>query len=221
LNDEPVELINHLQDAIERERVALARLLHDELGGLLVSAVMDLGWVAHHLDAVDDIRQRLNRVRDMLAAAIAMKRNMIEELRPSLLDNLGLFAACQWHLKQSCKVAGILCTDEYPAEELKLKPEACTGLFRIMQETLAMVFKEHAVRTVDVRIAIEAAELHLKIAHGHETAETTDVFEHLPMDMAAITHRVAALGGRLTVQRRALDTVMTNSFPLDRTLAVV
>src|ERR1700730_11303739 len=91
-------LIEHIQGVMEHQKAVLARDLHDELGGLLVGAVMDLAWVEQHMSAPPaELKQTLVRARQTLAAAIDMKRKLIEELRPTLLDNVGVFAALRWH----------------------------------------------------------------------------------------------------------------------------
>ena len=87
-------LVTHLQAAAERDKASTARALHDDLGCLMVAAVMDLAWVEKNLDGhEDEVRRRLARVRQTLGVAIDAKRKIIEELRPSLLDDIGLFAA--------------------------------------------------------------------------------------------------------------------------------
>src|SRR6202012_694027 len=107
---ELVELSTHLQNVAEREKASLARELHDELGGLLVGARMDISWAEQHLTAgVVDMKQRLNRVQQNLSGGIDLKRRIIEELRPTLLDNVGFIAALRWQLKESCARAGFKC----------------------------------------------------------------------------------------------------------------
>ena len=100
---ELVELSTHLQSVAEREKASLARELHDELGGLLVGARMDISWAEQHLAPPSvDIKQRLNRVQQNLSAGIDLKRRIIEELRPTLLDNVGFIAALRWQMKETC-----------------------------------------------------------------------------------------------------------------------
>jgi len=116
----------------EREKAVLARELHDELGGLLVGARMDLSWAEQHLARDDpDMKQRLHRRAASLSAGVDLKRRIIEELRPTLLDNVGLFAALRWQLKETCGSAGLRCTEVYPDEEPKFtprQPSLCSAL---------------------------------------------------------------------------------------------
>ena len=211
-------VISHLQSSWESERVKLSRSLHDDLGGLLVSAVMDLGWLEQH-HAATELGERLGRVRGALAAAIDLKRTMIEALRPSLLDNFGLFAAYRWHVKHSCLQANVACTEHYPEDELDLQPEALAALFRTMQETLAVIFQEAAVVHIDVFVEVEDDVLVLQTGHTHETRETTDVFARLPGPMGAITRRIDSFGGQFSLTRCSTGTTFVVRFPMDRIVA--
>ena len=106
--------IQDLSSALQQSQVdaenghyALARTLHDDLGGLLVGAIMDVGWIANQPALPENCREKLSRAQGLLKAAIDLKRELIENLRPTLLDNVGLFSTLQWHLKDRCKSAAI------------------------------------------------------------------------------------------------------------------
>ncbi len=87
-------LSTHLQGVSEQEKSALSRELHDELGSLLVAARMDLSWLQQRLPTADpSIETRFKRIHESLSAGVDLKRRVVEELRPTLLDNMGLFAA--------------------------------------------------------------------------------------------------------------------------------
>jgi signal transduction histidine kinase len=76
------------QSDIEREKAALVRMLHDDLGGLLVGAIMDIGWIFLQAGHSEPVREKLARATGLLRAAIDLKRELIESLRPTLLDNV-------------------------------------------------------------------------------------------------------------------------------------
>jgi signal transduction histidine kinase len=195
---ELVELSTHLQNVAEREKAGLARELHDELGGLLVGARMDISWAEQHLAHNDpDIKQRLHRVQQNLAAGVDLKRRIIEELRPTLLDNVGLFAALRWQLKETCGNAGLKCIESYPDEEPRFKSEAAIALFRIAQEAFANILKHSAAKTVDISLDMDAETLLMRIGDdgtGIPQGRLTAVASH---GLASMRHRVRALGGRL------------------------
>ena len=141
---------------MEHQRALLARELHDELGGLLVGAVMDVAWAEQHLSAPPaELRQKLTRARQTLAAAIDLKRKLIEELRPTLLDNVGLFAALRWHVQSACNSAGLVVNIRVPEQERRFLPNISIALFRIVQEALAVIMARKPVAPVNFKATLD------------------------------------------------------------------
>jgi signal transduction histidine kinase len=206
---ELVELSTHLQNVAEREKASLARELHDELGGLLVGARMEISWVEQHFDNNDpDLRNRLARVQKNLAAGVDLKRRIIEELRPTLLDNVGLFAALRWLLKETCTSAGMSCVESYPDEEPRFKSEASIALFRIAQEAFSNILKHSKARSVDISLDMDDETLLMRIADdgiGIPADRFNAIGSH---GLASMRHRVRALGGRLDVRGPASGGTM-------------
>ena len=164
-NRELVELSTHLQSVAERERASIARELHDELGGLLVGARMDISWAEQHLAGDnEDLKQRLRRVQQSLSAGVDLKRRIIEELRPTLLDDVGLFAALRWQLKVTCGAAGLECIQSYPDEEPAFNSEAAIALFRIAQEAFTNILKHSDATTVDIALHIGVDTIAMQIS---------------------------------------------------------
>jgi signal transduction histidine kinase len=202
-NRELIELSTHLQSVSEHEKASLARALHDELGGLLVGARMDLSWVEQRLANQPDLKQRLQRVQQSLSAGVDLKRRIIEELRPTLLDNVGLFAALRWQLKETCGSAGLKCIESYPEEEPTFNSEASIALFRIAQEAFANILKHSAAKTVDLTLDMDGDAVVLRISDdggGIPPGRLTAVVSH---GLASMRHRVRALGGRLDIRSPA------------------
>ena len=218
---ETADLVGHLQSIRETERVSLARRLHDDLGALLVAAVMDIGWVEQHLESSGQVRDVLRRARASLAAAIDLKRNLIEDLRPSLLDNFGLFAAFRWHVKHVSGHAGLVCTEHYPTDELKLRPEALSALFRIVQDLLRVILSEADLKSLDVNVSTAQDRLAIQISHEHAVRETIDLAERSGSDINVIAHRVDALGGKLSTERWQTGTACRVEFSLSNLLRSV
>ena len=215
-------LIEHIQGVMEHQKAVLARDLHDELGGLLVGAVMDLAWAEQHLSAPPaELKQKLVRARQTLAAAIDMKRKLIEELRPTLLDNVGLFAALRWHVQAACKRAGTTCIIDVPEDERRFLPNVPIALFRIVQEALAVIVARKPVASTEFNVTVDRRALAILIrgdAAGvpseEEPAINTDVHY-----LAAIQQRVASLKGEFHHDYiPAVGTRITVRFPLEHTL---
>ena len=214
---EAESLITHLQSATEVDKAALARELHDELGGLMVSAMMDLGSVQLlQPDICDLARERLQRVKTTLEAAIDVKRRVIEELRPSILDYFGLFAALRWRLKRLCQNSKIDCAEHYPDIEPDLEPDESIALFRIAEEALAMTLKRGAVTSTALHIEVVGGMLSMSVsddgtpvtaASGDEVGASTS--------LASMRHRIRVLGGKVDIRRTDVGgTMLTASMPL-------
>jgi signal transduction histidine kinase len=220
---ELVELSTHLQSVAEREKASLARELHDELGGLLVGARMDISWAEQHLAKNDpDMKLRLQRVQQNLSAGVDLKRRIIEELRPTLLDNVGLFAAIRWQLKETCAVAGLKCTQSYPDIEPRFTSEASIALFRIAQEAFTNILKHSGAKSMDITLEMDDDSIVMQISDdgkGIPASQLTAIGSH---GLASMRHRVRALGGQLDIRSPAAGgTTLLVRIPADRALLAV
>ena len=213
-------LIAHIQSATELQKALLARELHDELGGLLVGAVMDLAWAEQHLSAPPaELKQKLVRARQTLATAIDLKRRLIEELRPTLLDNVGLFAALRWHVQAICARGGLECTIHMPEEEQRFLPNIPIALFRIVQEAFALIAAYRPSAAADFSVTVDSSGLVIHIA-THPAAQAPGAASGEEVHaLAAIEHRTVTLGGEF--KYAALPggaTSITAQFPLTSTI---
>src|ERR1700733_12898354 len=128
------ELAANLQTIAESEKILLARQLHDELGGALVGAKMDLSWLRRRIGSTDpEVVARWDRLERALETGIAFKRRMVEQLRPTLLDNLGFYAAARWLVEETCAEAGLKCELDLPLPEPLLTKGEGIALFRVPQ----------------------------------------------------------------------------------------
>jgi signal transduction histidine kinase len=209
-------LSTHLQDVSELEKSALSRELHDELGGLLVAARMDLSWLQHRLPTSDPaIEQRFKRIHECLSAGVDLKRRVVEELRPTLLDNMGLFAALRWQFKESCRRTGLRCTESIPEAELRFTADAAIGVFRVAQEALTNILKHAEAKSADMAIEIQRDIFVMRISDdgkGMFPARRPTFPSH---GLASMRHRIAALGGSWEVSAPPTGgTTVTARIPL-------
>lgn len=213
-------LSTHLQGVSEQEKSALSRELHDELGGLLVAARMDLSWLQQRLPTTDpSIEQRFKRIHDSLSAGVDLKRRVVEELRPTLLDNMGLFTALRWQFKESCRRTGLRCTENIPESELKFNPDAAIGVFRIAQEALTNILKHAEAKSADLSISIADDTLMLRISDDGKGIPSGRLATSTSHGLASMRHRVAGLGGVWDVRSPASGgTVISARIPLSRML---
>jgi signal transduction histidine kinase len=217
------DVIDHIQDATEHQKALLARELHDELGGLLVGAVMDVAWAEQHVSAPPaELKQKLLRARQTLSAAIDLKRRLIEELRPTLLDNVGLFAALRWHVQATCKRAEIDCAITLPEEERRFRPNIPITLFRIVQEALAVMSTAAPAASAEFTLTVSPPTLTILITRDRAASDlnapASTAESH---SLAAIEYRTSALNGQFsyTEHEGTGSAQMQATFPLDALLA--
>jgi signal transduction histidine kinase len=218
--EELSELSTHLQTVAEQEKAGLSRELHDELGGLLVAARMDLSWLEERLGSGDpEVRAYFRRVQDALQSGVDIKRRVIESLRPTLLDNLGLVPALNWQVSESCERAGLRHIERYPQQELRLTSQASIAVFRIVQEALANVLKHARATTVEISIEIAPPWLLVRVQDDGAGIPLERLRALRAHGLAAMRHRARGLGGQWEVQRPpAGGTRIEVRLPLERVL---
>ncbi len=213
-------LSTHLQGVSEQEKSALSRELHDELGGLLVAARMDLSWLQQRLSASDAaIEQRFRRIHESLSAGVDLKRRVVEELRPTLLDNMGLFSALRWQFKETCRRAGLRCSETIPEVELQVNPDAAIGVFRVAQEALTNVLKHAEAKSADLTVQVEDEMFILRVTDDGKGIPLGRLKTTTSHGLAAMRHRIAALDGTWEIDRGASGgTCISASIPMRRML---
>ena len=195
------ELASHLQQVREDERGYLARELHDELGALLTSAKLDVARLKSKIDhQAPDIAERLKHLNETLNSGIALKRRIIEDLRPSSLSNLGLTAALEILTREHAEGTGI--EVETNLEAVELTEATQLTVYRLVQEALTNISKYAKAKKVLVTV------------HGYPTHVAVQVRDDgagfdpagvgpTSHGLAGMRHRVEAAGGRLTITSSA------------------
>ena len=219
--EELSDLSTHLQSLAEKEKSALSRELHDELGGLLVVARMDVSWLEDRVGTTDpDTKSHFKRVHEALQAGVDVKRRVVESLRPTLLDNLGLLPALRWQVADTCGRAGLRFIERYPPTELQLTPEASIAIFRIVQEALTNILKHARAQTVEIAIEQHAAWLILSVRDDGVGLPPERLRTPRSHGLAAMRHRASGLGGRWQATRPGgRGTEIEVRLPLERVLA--
>ena len=206
-------LASHLQASIEVERSQLTRELHDDLGGLLVGALMDLAWVETRLES-PELQAKLRRAHDSLRAAVDLKRTLIEEMRPTLLENVGLFAAMRWHLGKFCEVSSLQCTAEFAGSEPVLNPHVAIAIYRIAEEALRLISTSLQARSITLGAAVSDSTLLVRISHSGG-AMSHAALSNLP-EFASMSHRIVRLNGQLMITPTAEGATQWNiAVPID------
>jgi signal transduction histidine kinase len=194
------ELSSHLQQITEAEKGALARELHDELGAVLVAVKMDLSQLRLHLPKDNpEIEKRWERIQSSLSEGIDLKRRVVEQLRPTLLDNMGLAAALKWQLQEACGRAGLACREHFTETEPPLRGDASIAIFRVVQESLTNILKHAHAQSVDLSLAFDEERLIVTVEDdgiGIPPARQNPAGLH---GLKSMRHRVRSLGGQLVI----------------------
>jgi signal transduction histidine kinase len=197
------ELSNHLQVVREDERSKLARDIHDELGGILVGAKMDIAWVEERLKKRDpESSAKLERALQALDDGVQIKRRIVEELRPTLLDNLGLSAAVDWQVHEICDRAGLECAIATPTDDSDIAPQTSIALYRILQEALTNIVKYAHAKHVSVDLGVGGDTITLLIEDDGVGIADDAQNNLLSHGIAGMRQRVRALHGEFAISRR-------------------
>jgi PAS domain S-box-containing protein len=157
------DLASNLQNIREEERAAIAREIHDELGQQLTAIKLDVSWLDRKIAVDVIIKERIAGVLAMLTEMIHSIRRISTQLRPSILDDLGLIEALKWQVRDFQRRTGVGMAFESPEEPLKLDPAVTTGLFRIFQETLTNITRHAEATYVSASLGVDEDRLILTI----------------------------------------------------------
>jgi signal transduction histidine kinase len=209
------------QSTVERDKEMLARSLHDNTGGLLVAAVMDITWAESHLPpGTTGIQDRLRRARAALGAAIDLNRRMIEDLRPTLLENFGLIAALKWHFAEACKSSNIECEQHLPDPGPEFSAAAAIAIYRIAQ-TLFALMVSHQARAVTMGLIVGGECVTFNMSCTGMPATFTREDDATTDALASVTGRVKALGGDMQFDSPRGAVAIRCRLPADKALASV
>ncbi len=192
-------LSSHLQSLAEKEKSELARTLHDELGGLLTAAKMDLSWLQSRVEKPEH-QERLAQLGSVLDEAMSLKRRVVEELRPSLLDHFGLPTALRTYVDATCSKAQIQADIHLPDDGAAIPKEIAIALFRIVQEGLNNIIRHAGARRVVLDLAVDD-EAYAFTLHDDGCGFNPKMSrESWPHGIMGMQHRVRALGGRFSLE---------------------
>ncbi|HJV28604.1 MAG TPA: CHASE3 domain-containing protein [Aromatoleum sp.] len=194
------DLASYLTNAREAEQARLARELHDELGALLTAARMDIAWIMRKIDpaALLPHRERFDRLISTVDSGIALKRRITDDLRPPLLQELGLVAALRTLGEEFAQSAGVKVTLDLPDADLELPPDSALALFRIAQEALTNIRRHAAAR--HVKLALQPLHDSLRLIIQDDGTGFDPATAHKGHHgMAGMRHRMQMLSGDLHV----------------------
>lgn len=183
----------------EQEKLRVARELHDELAQSLTALKMDTVWLRKNLEADPAAAtDRLARMLELLDAAVASTRRIATDLRPLVLDDLGLLAAIEWLVQNFVERTGAECELDAP-QDLDLEEPYATGVFRMIQESLANVGKHAGARHVRVRVALEDGALRLAVEDDGAGFRVDDPRKPQSLGLVGLRERAHLLRGEVRI----------------------
>lgn len=191
------ELANHLQQVREDERGHLARELHDELGALLTAAKLDVARLKSKIEMSNpEVADRVKHLTETLNSGIALKRRIVEDLRPSSLANLGLSTSLEILTNEFSQRIGVEVEANLEAVEL---PDATElTIYRLVQESLTNIGKYAKASKIAVSVHNYPTYVAVQIQDNGEGFDLASIRPN-SHGLAGMRHRVEATGGRLTI----------------------
>ncbi len=207
----------HLQSAREEERKRIAREVHDELGQVLTGLKMDLSWLGKRL--LKDQTLLLEKTKAMSGLVdntMETVRRISTELRPGLLDDLGLIAAVEWHAEEFKRLTGIRCRITSNCDGAILDQDLSTAVFRIFQETLLNVARHTRATRVKASLMKENGSLVMEISDNGKGITREDISNPKSLGLVGMRERALLWGGEVDISGvQGKGTTVTVHIPLN------
>ena len=210
-------LTTYLQYVREEERTRIAREVHDELGQALTGLKLDMSWLATKVArSAPPVQDKVKTMVGHIDETIQTVRRIATELRPGILDSLGLVAALEWQANEFTSRSGIQCQVTSTVDDSQLSQQIATVFFRIYQEALTNIIRHAAATEVDVRLAAdEAGGLVLTVKDNGRGISEEEIANTRSIGLVGMRERAMLIGGEITLQGApGKGTTMTLRVPL-------
>jgi PAS domain S-box-containing protein len=189
----------HLQSITEEERTRIAREVHDELGQVLTALNMDMVWLATRIPSEEKLlADKTSSMLKLIDSAIQSVKRICTELRPTLLDHLGISAAIEWQAEEFRKRSGIECDLHLYAKSVDRN--IGTVLFRVLQEALTNIARHSKATRVRVMLTKERDAVIMKITDNGIGINKEQIYKSRSFGLLGMRERAHGLGGRLTIR---------------------
>jgi signal transduction histidine kinase len=194
------ELTARLQLIREEERTRISREIHDELGQMLTCLKIDATLVNKKLnDDQEELKEKVISVINLIDLTIACVRRISSELRPGILDDLGLIPAIEWQTSEFEKRTGVKCELEFSLDQIPIEPEKSTEIFRIFQETLTNIARHANASNVTICLICHDNMLKLDIADNGKGFSSNGKEEKKSLGILGMKERALLIGGTVTI----------------------
>ncbi|MBI5041307.1 MAG: PAS domain S-box protein [Gammaproteobacteria bacterium] len=191
-------LSTHLQKVREEEKAHLARELHDELGGTLLALKIDTAWIKRHLpEQHTDLADKAGSMLALLDSAVTTTRRISSDLRPPMLDDLGLIATIEWQTHEFESRMGIGCELDLDGDSCLLTNNQSTALFRIFQEALTNIARHAHATHASIKVHITTHQAIMVIEDNGRGIDRAHARRPDAHGLLGMTERVHSLGGEI------------------------
>jgi signal transduction histidine kinase len=213
------QLSVYLQTVREEERTRIAREVHDELGQALTGCKLDLSWIGSKLAKEKDLKPLLEKTRALetyIDSTIKMVKRIAAELRPGILDHLGLADALEWQANEFQTRTGIRCDVHATLRDTSLHPDLNTAFFRIFQETLTNIIRHAGATQVTVHLKQRDERIILEVKDNGRGISQDEIYNSRSMGLLNMRERAGLLGGDFKISAGAggKGTRVTVSIPI-------
>jgi signal transduction histidine kinase len=208
----------YLQHVREEERTRIAREVHDELGQALTGLKMDLSWVGGRLPReLKVLHEKMRVMIGHIDQTIQTVRRISTELRPGILDDLGLIAAIEWQAHEFQTRTGIQCAVTALINETPKDQELDTAFFRIFQETLTNIIRHAGASRVEVRLEAENGSIVLQVHDNGRGISDAELADTKSIGLLGMRERAGLLGGEVVITGGSgQGTTVTTRIPVRR-----
>ncbi|MFQ5962032.1 MAG: PAS domain S-box protein [Candidatus Methylomirabilales bacterium] len=208
-------LSGHLRAAQEEERARIAREVHDELGQALTALKIDLAWVGQRLaDEQKELQTKVQLMTHLIDETVQAVRRIATELRPGVLDHLGLVPALEWQVREFQERTGLACVFKKSPTNLVVDAARATTVFRICQEALTNVARHAHATSVDINLRMAGRKLVLKVRDNGRGISADAVADPQSVGLMGMRERVLPWGGDVWIHgTEGKGTVVTVHLP--------
>jgi two-component system, NarL family, sensor histidine kinase UhpB len=209
-----------LQSIREEERTRIAREIHDELGQTLTGLRLDIAYLEGKLKLYGEIDKKVleSQFQSMISlvdASIQNVQKIATELRPQVLDDLGLIPALEWQTAEFQSRTKIQCSLDSNVEDVSIDADRSTALFRILQESLTNVARHSNAKKVHVKLQVTGKSLHLTVSDDGKGISEVNIPSLKSLGLLGMRERAHMLGGILTIKGQpGHGTVVSVELPL-------
>lgn len=211
----------HLERIREEERTRIAREIHDELGQALTGLKMDLSWFAARLPNQPALTEKSVAMLKLIDSTVHAVRRLSTELRPAILDNLGLVPAIEWLAQEFPKRSGVTCQFRTSDDDLSVDEERTTALFRICQEALTNVARYAGATEVQINLEADEKEITLRVTDNGRGITDAEMKGTKSLGLLGMRERTRLHGGTLLIAGTpGQGTTLTVRIPSPQAAAV-